>query len=378
MVDWDQVERLRTKGWDWERIAADPRVEFTAETAGGDAGRQLRALYYQRRSKAQRKGSDPTKPGATGKLSDGRERAPLLLQIGYILAPALGLWTLLTYVLPWPALIVPLLDVLFIFIISLFVLLFALFRAEKKWMAALRGPLVIGIVVGLVIPGGLTLYAIQEGCPTLKNSAAAGEANGWDRYDNGEWTQNGAPVFFFYGSIACPFCSASSWAMAYALMSFGTLTGTSLRISNPTDSPASVPEIDLSGAALQSQYVSLAVYEGTNNLSILPLPSLPGCQYSAYYSLYDTTQSIPFVVIGGQYVHTGVSIVAPPLNGPNGVTESPQTCQAQMNAQSGECWSAANGPMYSIDAILCKLNGSPSALPICSNPNVKTDVHDLS
>ncbi len=379
MVDWDQVERLRSKGWDWARIAADPRVEFTAEAAGGDAGRQLRALYYQRRSRAQRRGGSDA-DGAARKVGDGEPKPPLLLRIGYLIVPVLGIWAALTYLLPWPGLIVPFLDVLFLFVIAMFVLLFALFQADRRWERALRTPLIIGIAVGLVIPGGLSLAALSMGCPTLKTSAASDyPGSGWARYDNSAWNQNGVPVFFFYGSIACPYCSASSWAMSYALRAFGTLSGTALRISNPNDDPASIPEVDMASAALQSQYVSLQVYEGTNNLSITPLPTLPGCQYSAYYSIYDTTQSIPFVVIGGTWVHSGASLVDPTqlVNATTGQTLTPAQCQAQMNAQSGPCWNAASSAMYWIEAILVKLNGGgPSA--VTSNPQVQDILSQLS
>jgi hypothetical protein len=36
MVDWDRVEQLRSKGWDWERIAADPKVGFHPEASVHD------------------------------------------------------------------------------------------------------------------------------------------------------------------------------------------------------------------------------------------------------------------------------------------------------------------------------------------------------
>jgi len=370
MVDWDQVERLRSKGWDWARIAEDERVDFTAEAAAGDAGRQLRALYYQRRSRSQRRGGGGG-TGEGGKTDERADRPPLLLRIGYIIGPLFGLWALLAFVLPWPALVVPFLDVLFVFIVAALVLLFALFRARTRWESALRGPLAIGIVLGLLIPGALSLVAIQEGCPTLQKSAAASYNLGWARYANPVWKIDGAPVFFFYGSIACPYCSASSWAMAYALQRFGTLSGTSLTHSNPGDSPANVPEVDMSGASLQSPYVSLQSYEGTNDNSILPLPSLPNCQTSAYYSVYDSGQTIPFVVIGGVYVHAGASLVDPLLlvNGTSGPPLTPQQAQAQMNAQSGATWNAAAPQVYMMEAMIVKLNGGQPA-SVANDPSV--------
>ncbi|MFI5415389.1 MAG: hypothetical protein ACHQ16_07010, partial [Candidatus Lutacidiplasmatales archaeon] len=57
MVDWELVERRRSKGWEWDRIAEDPKVGFHADDSAGDAGRALRALYYQRRSKAKKRSS---------------------------------------------------------------------------------------------------------------------------------------------------------------------------------------------------------------------------------------------------------------------------------------------------------------------------------
>ncbi|HTT25992.1 MAG TPA: hypothetical protein VMH90_03385, partial [Thermoplasmata archaeon] len=189
MVDWEQVERLRGKGWDWSRIAADDKVAFTAESTGGDAGRQLRTLYYQRRSKAQRR----TTEGKAGKSSDegpDAARPPILLRIGYLTVPLFGIWAAIALLFPSPAgVYVPGLDLVVVTIIVALVLLFALFRASVKWETALRRPVVIGVVLGLVAAGTVTLVALSQGCPTLTTNSAAGEPNGWDRYANPSWTE---------------------------------------------------------------------------------------------------------------------------------------------------------------------------------------------
>ena len=69
MVDWDLVDKRRAKGWDWDRIAEDPKVGFHAEEAAGESrcGR-CGPSDYQRRSKAEgRRDSDrPDRNGENG------------------------------------------------------------------------------------------------------------------------------------------------------------------------------------------------------------------------------------------------------------------------------------------------------------------------
>src|SRR5579871_6046664 len=89
------------KGWDWSRIAEDDRVGFAAEESGGDAGRQLRTLYYQRRSKAQRRGS-AGKLAVEGGSAGPDDGPPRLLKIGYAIAPLFAIWAALALVFPSP------------------------------------------------------------------------------------------------------------------------------------------------------------------------------------------------------------------------------------------------------------------------------------
>ena len=51
MTDWDRVERLRGQGADWDEIALDRRVGFHVPE-GTNPGRALKALHFQRRSRA--------------------------------------------------------------------------------------------------------------------------------------------------------------------------------------------------------------------------------------------------------------------------------------------------------------------------------------
>ena len=372
MVDWDQVERLRGKGWDWSRIAEDERVQFAADSSGGDAGRQLRTLYYQRRSKAQRRGS-AGKLAVEGDAAAGEDGPPRLLKVGYAAFPMFAIWAVLAFAFPSPVgVFIPWLYLIIFALIAAAVLIFALFRATVRWETALRTPLILGIVLGLVASGGMALVATFEGCPTLTGTAAASEPQNWVRYNNPSWTVNGAPVFFFYGSIACPFCSASSWAMYYALKQFGTLSGYSLTHSNPADTYANTPEVDLSSATLVSSYVNLQVYEGTDD-SQLSTPALPTCQLHSYVTTYDPTGSIPFVVIYGTYVHAVQTLVNPAdmVNGSTGQPYTPQQVQSQVDSQSGPAWNAISPAAWTIEAILEKCNGGNAPSSVVNDGNVK-------
>src|SRR5271170_647676 len=99
MVDWDRVEQLRSKGWDWEEIAEDPKVGFTADAASGDPGRALRVLYHRRRGRSPKKEEEPKK-GL--KNVDAVESRWTLLRIGYLLVPVVAVWFAIAYVAPSP------------------------------------------------------------------------------------------------------------------------------------------------------------------------------------------------------------------------------------------------------------------------------------
>jgi hypothetical protein len=363
MVDWDAVEKLRSKGWDWDRIAADPKVGFHAEEAAGEPGRALRALYYQRRSKSQRRPSRAD--GAPAKDSDADLKPPWnLARIGYVLVPLAAIWFVAAYAYPspvgtyFPAF--PYLGV--ILAASGFILAFGLLRTDERWSKAMRTSVVSGIVLGLVIAGGFALVAEVNGCPTLPPISGS-EPQGWEKANTAAWKSNGMPIFFFAGSEACPYCSASSWAMYYALSQFGTLTGTALYHSNPGDTPPSIPEIVLANANLASQYISLSVLEGTVDTTIT-IPAASSCTQQAYISAYDTGGSIPYLVINGQYVHVGTLVDPTQLEG-----YSPQEINGQMINQTAPAWPAVSPQMYMIEAFLVKADGGqPAAL--AQNPNV--------
>ena len=52
MTDWERVKKLRSQGYDWSEVAGDRRVGFRG-SSGSDPGRELKVLYFHRRSNRQ-------------------------------------------------------------------------------------------------------------------------------------------------------------------------------------------------------------------------------------------------------------------------------------------------------------------------------------
>ena len=369
MVDWETVERLRSKGWDWDRIAADPKVEFHADEGMGEPGRALRALYYQRRSKQQRR---PGAPTGSRKAEGGADRPKwTLARGGMIVAPAFGIWLAFAYVFPSPVgTYLPAFPVLVVlFLAAVFVLAFGLLRASERWNTVLRNGAIAGVVVGFVLTGMFGLAAVLGGCPTLSSSLGPEPAQ-WEKASNPAWQANGAPVFFFYGSVACPYCSASSWAIEFALNKFGTLTGTYYDHSSLTDTFPGTPEVALASAQLQSPYVAIDILETTDN-SHITYPGFASCTQQAYVSAYDST-GIPFVVVNGQYIHAGTLVDPAQLAGLNATT-----VQNQISSQSGVAWNAVQSQGYFLIAYLVKANGgNPTSL--AKDPTVAADLAQIT
>jgi Domain of unknown function (DUF929) len=365
MTDWEAVERLRSKGWDWDRIASDPKVEFHAEDTAGDPGRALRALYYQRRSRRQRRPSHGSKADREADGKDPLRPRWSLARVGFLLVPLLAIWLVLAYAYPSPVGVYigwfP--TLLFLLVIAVGVLCFGLLRALEKWNTVFRNTAVMGAIAGLVIAGGFGLAAVAAGCPSLTPNTSA-EPSNWQKAANPAWTSGGNPVFFFYGSVACPYCSASSWSMFLALSRFGQLSGYSYGYSSPTDQAGpNTPEVILAGTALQSQHITLDVAEATDPTTIT-LPGVSSCVEQAYVSSYGSG-GIPFIVIGGTFIHSGTLVQPSTLHG-----MTYQQVQGQISNQSGVAWDAVSGPAYVLEAFMVKADGANAPQNVATDPNV--------
>jgi glutaredoxin len=370
MVDWETVEKRRTQGWDWDRIAADPKVDFHADPSMGEPGRALRALYI--RQKSRRSGTKP-KSGKGGIEPPDSERRWTLVRIGYLVAPLLVVWFLLAYLFPTPVgLFVSWFPYLVgAALVGVAILAVGLFRTSRRWSKIYRNTVAGGVVLGIIVASGMGIAAIIAGCPTLSSSTIA-EPQSWSKAANSPWQSGGAPVFLFYGSIACPYCSASSWATLAAMLALGSVSTGALAFgySSPSDVYPNTPEVYVTSIQVSSSHVSLDAREGMDPTTITT-PTV-SCVEQAYVTQYNYQASIPFIVINGQYFHIGTVVNPADLAG---LTYS--QVYGQVTSQSGSAWTAISGAAYLQEAILVKVNnGQPTS--VADNPNVKALLSQLS
>jgi len=320
MVDWDRVEELRSKEWDWDRIARDPKVGFHADSAAGDPGRALRALYHRNRAQIRKKKAESSRKVPT--LQE-KEHRWTLLRVGYLLVPLVGVWTAIAFVVPSPVgLLLPAIPYLALILAGVAVLLlYTLWRTTgaPRWSSIYRGTVLAGVVLGLVVAGMIGLMgALIFGCPFLPPSSTLSSepgGTGWTHANAGAWQDGGKPVLFFSGAEWCPYCSASSWAIWKAANAFGTTSGNTTAYSYGSPEPAPhTPEMILANTQLgprngNNPAISLEVSEYVGSAdAVAPVPS--GCFQLAYVTAYSGG-AVPFVVVNGQYVHAGNSLVNP-------------------------------------------------------------------
>ena len=370
MVDWDRVEELRGKGWDWDQLADDSRVGYQAPPGITDKGRALRSLYVRHARTASREAKPP---GPKSSQRTDQKTKWTLARVGMLLTPLLAIWFLIAYFVPSPVGVIvnAIPDLGLGLAASAFLLAFGLLRSERKWSSALRGALAAGIILGLVVSAAFGIGGLLAGFPTL-TSVTTNSSDGFRLAKNPVWTDtltpSGKPVFFFFGSAACPFCSASSWAMVVALERFGALSGTTFDYSSSSDVYPNTPETVMAAAKLVSSYISLQVAETTDTSSIT-LPGYANVYQNAYVVAYDSGGTIPYVVIGGQYFTVGTLVNPAVLAG-----MSAGQVQSSIGTQSGAAWTAISPAADWLTAFLLKVDGQQPASILRQYPNVQTDL----
>ncbi len=371
MVDWDRVEQLHEKGLSWEDIAADPKVGFKPDQSVTQAGPALRRLYYRRKSREGRQG--PGEAPAPRKAADSEKRWSLT-RIGYLLVPLAAIWFLFAYLIPSPVglLLSAIPYIAIILGVAVIILAIGLLRQShrKRWSAVFRNTVVIGVVLGVVITGLISLTAVISGCPFLPSSALLSTVpggQGWTQTPSSvaAWTSGGLPVFYYYGAQWCPYCSASSWALYKALTEFQLnfnpssgstgIPGTYLSYSDPSPEPYPyTPNVVFANPSVNSQTIAFVVNEAYN-VTDGTFPGTTNCIESAYVSAYSGS-SIPFVVINGQYIHGGSSLIDP-ANFVNYEGSGAPAVLSSVLSESGTPWSYVQSQAYWITAFLVKASG---------------------
>jgi hypothetical protein len=392
MTDWERVRRLRKKGLDWDAIAADPKVGFTPPEGVRDAGRALKSLYLARKNRGTSEG-DRNRKGRDGAGSLSRPSVYRQLPFwGITLSALAAVWIAIALPVPIIQLLLPVVPYLLGLLIVGLILVGASFVIQSgSFRDTWKRGVALGIVVGILLAGMGFVYATAQGVPNLTaittpepSPSLAGESGGWVKAANPLWTSGGRPVVLYVGSVACPFCSASSWAIRNALEQFGNLTGWGYLTSSPTDVYPNTPEVDLSASTLTGPYLSWDVKEGDDNAQIT-LPTLSLVE-QAYFQTYDGGGGIPFLVIGGQYIHTGTLVdpcylrvsysqcpSSPPL--------TYQQVETNLSLQSGPVYTAVHEAQIYLEAYLVKVCEEAGITPpsaVASDPQVSAIVADIS
>ncbi len=363
MTNWDRVEELRKQGLDWKAISKDPKVGFTPPKDAASPGRALREAYEGRDARAERQARREAEVAAKEAQKGRSSAAESLVRLGIVVALIGIIWSVLAFLVPLLGALVPLFPDLVILTIFGLGLLGAgmvlgvdtAFLPWKKYAA-------LGVVLGIVVAGVAGLAAQSAGVPSLSSAVVPETGAGWEKAPNAVWSSGGLPVLFYYGSVACPYCAASSWAIYEALSQFGSLSGWSYGTSSPTDVYPNTPEVSFVGASLVSSSISIDMRE-SNDPSTITLPSVNAVE-QAYLNAYNTGGGIPFLIVGGVYIHVG-TLVDPAALAVGGVPLTPQqVAQSLAAANPGDpVYTVIHTATIYLEAYLVKIDQAAGITP---------------
>ena len=187
------------------------------------------------------------------------------------------------------------------------------------------------------------------------------------------------PTLLYMGAEYCPYCAAERWSLISALSRFGSFQGVSLTSSSSTDIFPNTPTFALDKATYQSQYLQVQTVEMQGRTpgpdGTYPVLQTPTAAQNALIDKYDappyvpasTTQqsgSIPFILVGGQYMWSG-SQFSPGLL--SGLTWGPVA--AQLAAASTSLAKTILGNANEVAAALCASDGAQPAA-VCGSAGV--------
>jgi hypothetical protein len=165
---------------------------------------------------------------------------------------------------------------------------------------------------------------------------------------------NGKPEVLYIGDEWCPNCAAERWSLVVALSKFGSFTGLQYMASAADD--GNIATITFSNASYTSQYISfVAVENQARNRTVIQNPT---STEQALWSKYSSTQSVPFIDFGGQYVLTGAQFSFTILSGDNWTEIG-----SQVNNPSSSIAKMIDGAANQIMGAICKMDsGQPSSI----------------
>lgn len=381
MTNWDRVEELRAKGLDWKAIAKDPKVGFTPPKVAASPGRALREAYAGRDARAERRAQ---RQADLARRDDRKKRSSMpeaLVRLGLVVVLAAAIWFAIAFLVPLVgALVPPVPDLALATLVGIGLLGAGMVLGIDTAFLPWRKYAAVGIVVGLLAAGVAGLSAQSAGVPSLSTSVVQETGTGWEKAPNSVWSSGGLPVVLFYGSVACPYCAASSWAVYEALSQFGSLSGWSYATSTSSDVYPSTPEVSLVSTSVASTSLSIDIREANDPQQITLPPVSPVEQ--AYVNAYNTGGGIPFLVVGGVYIHVG-TLVDPASLESGGTALTPQhVAQSLANANpSDPVYAAIHQAQLYLEAYFVKIDQAAGITPptsVAGDPSVAAIVAQIT
>lgn len=188
------------------------------------------------------------------------------------------------------------------------------------------------------------------------------------------------PEVLYVGAEYCPYCAAQRWAMAVALLRFGTFTGLGTTTSARSD--GDIATLSFHGARYTSRYLSFVGKETTTNQVVdghyAALDRLNAAQ-QALLSRYDAPPyvpdgeagSIPFVDLGGRYVLNGAQYPFTVLRG-----KSRAQITAALADPASPIARGVVGAANVLTAALCRLTGGEPR-PVCTAAGARSAASGL-
>lgn len=264
--------------------------------------------------------------------------------------------------------------------------------AEESQKPKIHGTKLIHIIYVIVALAAVIIVIFVIMYAISGSSGIVSVGNGWHQATASQPFMEGNSLYVtFVGIEGCKYCAAERYAIFAALSNFGnwvyngnTVTLGELNTSNYSTNPqpntlfyqASEGGWTINflnqNLSYSSNYISFSSAETLDN-SGNPLQTLSAIQ-SSYLKQYDPSESVPFMVIGGNFFEIGAadSLISGgvPITLANGGTLTAADMINGYNTQGSTINSAIETEVNYISAMIC--HDISNTAPVCSTSAVNS------
>ncbi len=247
--------------------------------------------------------------------------------------------------------------------------------AREQALRRRRGSRILVAAVGVVAVALAVFFALRSATggttPTVVAASLGKPTADVPNAPTGQFKRVGSIVrsggkaeVLFIGAQFCPFCAAERWSLVKALGQFGQFTNLRTSTNQAGQSGfGTIPTFDLTHAGYTSRYVTFA-HVDTADRAGNPLQTMSSSE-SALFNQYDSSGSIPLVLIGG-YAQTGSGYSPGDIDGKS-------FAEVQHTLQQGDASFARdiNAEANVISALVCHADGG-LPVSVCARPAIHT------